>query len=271
MLQRYLLKRLALILTLSLGLSFYSYSQWSFTAGLGGTVYVGDVGTSVLNRPAINADIWYQFNKNFSYRLSSGFAWLKGTDESSFAIERDGPVLNRKRDFETLTYEFFGEFVYHKNFNRVTPYIGIGAGILFMGVTSRNYTPGKSFSNIHSFGSRSPEGRDIPNWTQIISTSLGVKYALTGKFSLLLEYSGKLTMTDILDGVSARQVSNNASDIWFDEGRLGGNPDSNDAYGVLSLKVMYTPKQYLKNSQYMDFRRTQETKRFKRRKTWKRW
>lgn len=271
MIQKNTIQKFLLSIGLFIGLISSGNAQWSFAAGVGESVYVGDIGTKVFAGPAINADIWYQFSKNFSYRLSSGFVWMKADDDNSFPTSTGGTVL-RGRDFETVTYEIFGDFIYQRNYGRISPYFGLGAGVLFMGVSSRNYITG-GFSNTHAAGVRSPEGRDLPNWTQIISASLGVKYAINGKFSLLLEYSGKATLTDILDGVSARNPSPNAADFWFPNSnqRLGGGPDANDMYGVLSLKVMYTPKQYRKHSQYMDYRRQQEYKRFKRRKTWKRW
>lgn len=237
------------------------------SVGTGTTSYFGE-----LNNPSDRFDT--KLNLNFGLQMfvaerisvRSEVTWfqLKGTDEEA----DDSGRLNRNLSFTSNNFEFNVEGIIYlfpkgaryyqrKQFN---VYAFAGIGIM-------NYNPAAKvpdeFNGVpldgagKNIGLRSlqTEGVKYGAFTPVIPIGIGIKYKIGPFFNLSLEGGHRKTFTDYLDDVSTVYVDNGSfsdpvaaaladrsPEIGLSTRSAGskrGNPDKDDAYFIMNVKVEY--------------------------------
>ncbi|MCC6726153.1 MAG: outer membrane beta-barrel protein [Saprospiraceae bacterium] len=202
-----------------LALPFASQAQ-HLEAGilLGGANYVGDLSNNssnlYLKETKFAAGLFVKQNLNDLFAVRLGFNWarISGQDAN---VRNDDFVHDRNLSFRTTLMEFglTGEW----NILGYQPY-GLSrpfSPYLFLGVAGTKYTPKARYQgnweNLQSLGTEGQgmDGLDDPykTFAFAIPFGVGVKYALTDRINLGLEFGARPTFTDYLDDVSGNYVS----------------------------------------------------------------
>jgi hypothetical protein len=180
---------------------------------LGAAHYFGDLNTQTgLQQPGLAAGVFYrmQLNNYVAVRLSANFARLGYADRKQPSNEFQ---RLRNLDFRTNVWEGVvqGDFNFFR-FNpinpaeRVTPYLTLGAGVLFYDPYTylegrRHYLRGLGTEGQTAWGYY-PEKKPYGNTALVVPFGLGVKWALNAGTTLNFEVAYRFTGTDYLDDVS---------------------------------------------------------------------
>lgn len=161
--------------------------------GVGAGFYIGDFNNTVFSnqKPAFSAYWRYIFDHYNSLKVSLGYTGIKGSTKDHDSFYPQDPN-DKKADATPLNYEFSGSIVdlscmYEINFfpygfyqdffghKRLTPYLQLGAGMAYA-------DKGKSMAF------------NIP-------IGCGVKYRVSRRVNLSLDWAMHFTLSDKLDGV----------------------------------------------------------------------
>lgn len=220
------------------------FAQFSATIGPGVTSYSGDVsGVEVQNaRPALNVELWYQFNRNLYIKSGAGV----------YQISANDVFENRNRAFQATNFEVYSTLMLGGDPSwRLMPFGYAGLGITTISPQyAINNDQGEFFLDAKELQT---EGRDIPGAALTFPMGLGFRFRLNDKLALVADAGIRFANTDLLDGVSTRSIEvaslSQEAVNYFEairpEGINGaetlsnGNPDSNDVYGIFSLKLLF--------------------------------
>ena len=226
------MKKLLIIIT-----SLYLFSQetngqlwklhrYEVTGGIGTTQFYGDIGgysndenllgikdfTFLNTRMNINASVRYRFLENVSARLNLAFGLFHSTDEK-------GSNENRGFESESMFFEpsIIGEYYFIRNrgensfmfqkrnrsalhsiFASLDIYAFAGFGGLSYKVTPNDIL--------------APYVTGTSGFTGVVPLGVGVNMFYSGKFNFGIEWGGRFTFTDILDGFTSEQSI--ANDIY---------------------------------------------------------
>ncbi|MEQ8703292.1 MAG: DUF6089 family protein [Phaeodactylibacter sp.] len=197
--------------------------RWSAAAVAGTTVLQGDLSGSRFgdfNKMGIvvGGHIHYQFKPNFALRIQGVSGDLVGDD-------LDKPSGSKGFAFRTLFSEGSALLEWHflqseKQTYRWSPYLGLGAGLLF-------FEPNVDFRRTPKEGPIPGEEADIladkgsPQW--VVPGVFGLHYTLNDHWRLGAEVNLRASFSDYLDGVSQ-----------------SANPEFNDWFMSTSLSMAYT-------------------------------
>jgi hypothetical protein len=287
--------------TLAIALVFYStsYSQLSagnyFEAGVtvGPMVFLGDlgghqgIGTTFLKDYNMNATkLTYGLyvaahpSELLGIRLSANFGSIEGDD--NYIVNKGGlevARLNRNLNFKStiteanLLFEVYPTVLFEDQptdqWGRLRPYGLLGVGVFHFNSMGQYVDPNTSATTwvylqpLHTEGEGFVANRPNYALTQIeIPMGFGVKYYVSDKVNLGLEFLYRKTFTDYIDDVSTTFVDpavlaanlpsgtatiatamSNKSPLQgipgsnYNPGDKRGDPTQNDAFFTLALKV----------------------------------
>ena len=220
------LRILAILIMLSTSLA--SAQMFELGGFVGGSNYIGDVGSSDYIRPnslAVGGVFKWNVSERYAYRASIMFSTLHASDKMSDSRGRFERGLNFSNQvFEgALGMEFnFWEFDLGPFSRSVTPYIyGGGAVVRYEELDYANLNPGTTAT------------RNEKKTTFAIPMALGVKAKINTRFVLGAEIGVRYTFTDNLDG-SYPKSTEEVPKIRF------GNVLSDDWYVFSGFTLTYT-------------------------------
>ena len=211
------------------------YSKYELGLKAGVFIYQGDLAPSDAGsyktlRPQFGLFASRLLSRSFSARLNFDAGSIKGDDSrySSPAWRRD-----RNFKFNSPVYELSAQLVWDilgRNYNRpaksFSPYIFAGIGYSYIDVHSdwsnMNTAVFTAESNVPA-GLVADAAASNRHGNLVFPAGIGLRYALSQKFSLIGESSYRFTSTDYLDGFS-----------------YSANPSKKDHYYNHSLGVVYS-------------------------------
>ncbi|MGB3851538.1 MAG: hypothetical protein WA958_16340 [Tunicatimonas sp.] len=218
--------------------------RMSWAAGIGLTQYGGDVneGQMGTHRAALNVEGWYPLTDR--WQLKSGFSvyGLRGQDTDP----------SRARSFRARNVELYSSALYYFRRGYLTPFAYAGLGI----TTSR--PRGESQLGLWDLRDVQPEGQRVPGLLAMVPFGVGLEYEINPMLSVVVDAAARYVLSDQLDAVSQETVNREAlSPLAVDyyqslsdpvtrrlaenEPLVGGNSATNDWYGILSVKIKFTP------------------------------
>ena len=141
----------------------------------------------------------YNMNPNVSFKLAANYVNISGTDENARIQE----LRNRNLSFASSMFE--GMFAVEVNIPGFQPYAlnQPFSPYLYAGVSLTQFTPQAFYlDQWYDLQPLQTEGVSYSNTTFGIPFGLGVKFAVTDKFSIGLDFGARYTFTDYLDDVS---------------------------------------------------------------------
>lgn len=258
---RKLLVVIALILVADLAFaqSFYAIRKSRaliLVAGTGTSTYFGELanpGNYIDAKPNFNAGLQYYFTPRISTRAELTWFTLEGTDSKA----DDGSRVKRNLSFQSNNVElaFTGAFNLFPNGNRYyrRPYFNVygfgGVGVLYMNPKAEYQGQKYALQPLKT------EGVDYSRIGLVIPFGLGVRLKAGPNFNVALEGGYRKTFTDYLDDVStvhpgtaafaepiAAALSDRRPELGFAAAPAGtkrGNPDNDDGYFLLNVKIEY--------------------------------
>ena len=221
-----------------------SAERWSFAAGPGLTQYIGDVNEESVgnNRLAFTLEGWYPLTDR--WQLKSGI--------SVYGLRAEDTDITRMRSFRTTNLEFYSSALYYFRRGYLTPFAHVG-----LGATTSSPRGESPLGNWHLRDVR-PEAEKVPGLLGMVPFGIGLEYEVTPVLSVVVDASARYVLSDQLDAVSQTVVASEAlsplaveyhaslSDnvarrITEEESIVGGNPATNDWYGMFSVKLKFTP------------------------------
>ncbi|MCS4237551.1 hypothetical protein M2306_002403 [Myroides gitamensis] len=177
------------ILLLTMPLAYAQIHEVGF--GLGGTNYVGDIGSAqFINPKNIGYNVFYRWNKSprHSYRLSFSQHKLTGNDADASSESRKERGLRFDNTLQQLSlgieFNFF-EFDLHQENFAMTPYLYAGlSGIRYSDIYHRNKKMIKGDKKYNA----------------AIPFAAGMKIRVNPQININAEVTATYTFTDNLDG-----------------------------------------------------------------------
>lgn len=231
-----------------------------FEAGpwLGTAHYFGDLNTTYqIDKPGLAGSLAlrYNFNQRIAVMAKASAMRLAGDDfKSSNAFERD-----RNLSFFTNLFELGGQIEFnffpykHGDKERFsTPY-------LFLGASGFHFDPRTKYNGsavrLQPLGTEGQAlGKEYSLFQSAILYGMGFKYDLSPSWSLNMEISARTLFTDYLDDVStvypasdqlavrgplSSILSDRSLSQLYEPGRQRGDRREADAYGMLTVGLMY--------------------------------
>ncbi|WP_345109207.1 outer membrane beta-barrel protein [Hymenobacter algoricola] len=196
-----------------------------FTVGGGVALYNGDLAENVANNfpgPSVSLGLLYLVRPHLVVGGEFTYFQIGAKDQAperglSFQGRNESLVAFVRYELLRDESEFAGA---RRPAALVKPYLKAGAGFLL-------YNPKVYLGNQRPAGNTvylTPEVNDYPATALVAPVGLGFDFRLTPKIGAALEATYNFTSTDRLDDVSAR-----------------GNPNLKDGYGLVELKLEYSP------------------------------
>ncbi|MBB1148779.1 MULTISPECIES: DUF6089 family protein [unclassified Myroides] len=211
---------LTFIILLSMPLAHAQIHEVGF--GLGGTNYVGDIGsTQFINPKNLGYNVFYRWNKSprHSYRVSFSQQKLVGNDADASSESRKARGLRFDNTIQQLSlgieFNFF-EFDLHQENFAMTPY-------LFAGISGVRYT------DLYYRGSRLSKGDK--KYTGAIPFAAGMKIRVHPQININAEVTATYSFTNNLDGSYPAESK-------LENFRFGKN--GNDWFFYSGITISYT-------------------------------
>ena len=200
--------------------------RYEAEAGLGGTFYMGDIGTITptdnllglkdvafrFTRPVVHAGFRYKLYKKIAIKLNLNLAWIYGDDQYG-SNDRRGYVFTSTLFESTLQGEYY--IIADKSANN------------YLMMKNKGVIPFGSFISLYGFAGlgpvfstpkikEDPYNRAIANpkhVTMAFPLGLGLKYGLTPKWKLGFELGIRYTLSDELDAFTSQY--SHANDVYY--------------------------------------------------------
>lgn len=249
--------------------SFYNYRRGRdiiASLGTGTTTYFGDLkdnGDYFDPKFNLNLGLQYFFNNRVSGRVELQWFSLEGADEDS---EENGKI-NRNLSFKSNNYELNAvgmiqafpngtRYYQRKDFNF---YAFAGIGLIYFNPKAEYQGEKYALQPIQT------EGVKYSRVAIVIPYGVGIKYKIDPFWNVGIEAGFRQTFTDYIDDVSTTYIDNSSfsdpvhaaladrrPEIGLSKQEAGsqrGNPDKNDNYLILNLKVeFYLPADFLSSA-----------------------
>lgn len=223
------------------------------TVGTGTTSYFGDLndpGDRFDAEPNVNVGLQYYFNERFGARAEVTWFQLEGTDEDVFPVRN---LSFHSNNFELNVIGIFDIIPQGRRFYQretVMPYVFLGVGLVY-------FNPQADYQGeTYALQPLQTEGVDYSRVAFMVPFGGGVKFKVSPFFNIGLEVGYRHAFTDYMDDVSTTYVDkshlppDNIERILADrrpeadlppwpEGHIRGNPEDNDGYAILNLKLEY--------------------------------
>ncbi len=220
----------------------------------GGSYYLGDLNPSRhfgMMKPAYGLFIRYNYNSRWAFKIDAYRGEVAGNDALSNANPQRGLSFKSKiTDLSAMVeFNFFDYFIGTRK-NTISPYIFGGVGVFF-------FNPTADGVNLRDLGTEGQnvgfDGRKKYNlFNYCIPFGLGVKYSLSSRFGLAVEWGLRKTFTDYIDDVSTTYYLDgdninpaNTADYLSDPTGLHkpymerGNSKANDWYAFTGISLSY--------------------------------
>ncbi len=191
------MRKFVLFLVLLAGISHVHAQRWSMSAGLGGTMYKGDLSDWHLMpsfsqlktiNTAVNFQVRYQPKQALAYRAKLSFTGIDGDGSNS----PQASISYSTNSFSSPLIELAGlvdynfkDYQANRNIRNWTPFVYGGLAYAFV----------------------SPAGATIPNpktfFTWAIPFGVGVKAQISNRMGIQWEFGTSKSLTNILDGQPA--------------------------------------------------------------------
>jgi hypothetical protein len=220
----------------------------------GGAYYVGDLNPGyhfLMPKPSFGGMIRYNHGTRWAFRLGGYRGEVAGDDARSNARDTRGLSFESKITEVSAVAEFnFFDFYVGTKKNIVTPFIFGGLGAFF-------YNPKINGVSLRDLGTEGQnvgfDGRTQYNlYSFCLPFGLGIKYSLSRRFGVSVEWGLRKTLTDYIDDVSrtyyldGEQINpENAGEILSDPTQLHkpymerGNSRTNDWYAFFGVSLSY--------------------------------
>lgn len=259
---------ISLLLVIFTGANIYAQS---FEPGIvgGGMYYLGDINSkSHFNQMKSAVGVMGRYN--LDDRWSFKFSILKGSvsdaDSLYNDLDNDAKNIDRGLHFRSSITEIgamveFNFWPYEVGTeNNITPYIFGGVSAFFFHPEAINpVDPSKGYDGLRKYGTEGQLSNDQKvNSDTIYSESafsipfgIGIKYSLTDRIGLSVEWGLRKTFTDYLDDIStnyyldAPSEPNTAAVLLSDPlrshyaGMQRGNPETKDWYAFFGVSLTY--------------------------------
>lgn len=291
------LKVAVILLTLSLiyyqgfSQSFYTYGGRDAIAsvGVGTSTYYGDLqdpGDYMDAKPSLAIGLQRFYTNRIAARLEATYFRLSGDDSDAEAQGRVVRNLSFRSDnIEVNLVGILNAFPKGRRFYQrppLNPYGFAGIGVIYYNPKAKipdEDWNGNRLLNAGKYTELQPlqtEGVSYQRFAIVVPFGFGVKYKISPFTNIALEGGYRLTFTDYLDDVSTTyQLHNSIEDpltqaladrrheidlapLGLEEDHIRGNPDENDGYFLLSIKLEY----YLP-TQILNFNKKNNRKRYK--------
>jgi len=197
--------------------------------GLGGGIanYRGDMSPIInITQPAPHAAFFYRYNANeaWSFRLNAALGQIRGADTKS----HDLVAKARGHEFLTNVFEFSGQIECNflnfgngkpKKPQKFSPYFLAGLG-MFKLESIRNNSP------------------TYNTWARCVPLGLGIKYLITNKLQLNMEFGARFTSTDYLDDLGINTNSSFPANSQNTK-LYQGDPNTKDMYFFSHVSLSY--------------------------------
>lgn len=221
------------------------------TVGTGTTSYFGDLndpGDRFDAKPNINLGLQYYFNERIGARAEVTWFQLSGTDEEVHPIRNLSFYSN---NFEVNLVGIIDIIPHGSRFYQretVTPYFFAGFGLIYFNPMA-DYQ-GQSYA----LAPLQTEGVDYSRVSLVFPYGGGVKFKAGPFFNIGLEVGYRHALTDYIDDVSTvyvdksgapeieRALADRRPEAGFEPwepGHIRGNPEDNDGYAILNIKIEY--------------------------------
>jgi hypothetical protein len=249
-----------LLLTILLFFTYQLRAQtWEIGGSIGGAGYIGDLNpNNPVKISGVSAGIFGKrnFDGYFSAKLNIGVGNIAAYDSRSGSPQFRDRNLNFKDQLRevSLTGEFnFMNYIPDAGHNKYTPYIFTGIGISSYAPQAQDFHGNEvSLRHLRTEGQLKAYG----NNTVVIPYGLGIKYNLSGKFTVMADMGYRYAFTDYLDDVSGvypdksklSQISALLSDRSGEKtgnfigtaGSQRGDFKSHDTYFFLNFTISFT-------------------------------
>lgn len=258
----YLITSLVVITVFSsFGQSFYSARRERsliFVGGMGLSTYFGELktGNSFDTKPTLNAGLQYYLSEHVSARVDATWFQLSGSD----AVADPTGALGRKDrnlSFLSNNFEISGTLAFSimstggRYYRRPTLniYGFTGLGLCYFNPTTEYKGETYSLPSIQT------EGVSYSTFTPVIPIGVGLRVKVARDFNLAFEGGFRMTFTDYLDDASSKTypttftsplqqaLSYRGVELTppgvLTDGKVRGNPKTNDAYFLLNVKLEY--------------------------------
>jgi hypothetical protein len=212
----------------------------------GASYYIGDINTRrhfLANHPALGAFFRYSTNYRYAFRLGFNYGSISGNDAASGEPDQ----IERNINFRSKIYEAYSiaEFNFveyrigHDRF-RFTFFIFAGLGGYMFDPASN---AGMGYQPVRSLQT---EGKKYPKYQLAVPFGVGIKWTLTDKIGMGLEWGPRRTFTDYLDDVSGTYPEHVTNGGGFTDrttngsakpGGMRGNPRTRDWYFFYGLSL----------------------------------
>ena len=241
---------------------------WSFTLGAGVSGYLGDLVEKhkMFRSPSysVSGGFSYRYNKHLDGRIEFSALRVKAEDSKNKRADLKARNLNftsNVYDFNlAIDYNFIGLDEHHK----FSPYVFAGIGLCHFDPYTNDRNGNKVY--LRPLGTEGqglslyPDRKKYARTVIELPFGLGLKYALTSKLLLGLEFKYRYLDTDYFDDVSTTYphrpslaASNPSAPMLSYRGDelpggapyptgsniTRGNPDKNDSYYTLQFKIAY--------------------------------
>ncbi|UZR95113.1 outer membrane beta-barrel protein [Chondrinema litorale] len=235
---------LTVIVLFLFSISTNLFAQFSAAIGPGFASYSGDVSGEKFNdiRPALNMELWYQFNRNLYLKTGASIYQIAATDVFE----------DRNRDFKATNFELYTSLMLGGAPEwKLMPFGYAGVGLSTNDPQyAMNTDQGKVFLDAKELNT---ESRDIPGAELIVPMGIGLRYRLNDRIAIVADGGLRFTTSDLLDGLSTRTIEvaslSQEAVNYFETIRPNGingaetigngNPEKNDVYGIFSVKILF--------------------------------
>jgi hypothetical protein len=249
-----------LLLIILLFLTYQLRAQtWEIGGSIGGAGYMGDLNpNNPVKVSGVSAGIFGKrnFDGYFSAKLNIGVGSIAAYDSRSNNPQFRDRNLNFKDQLReaSIIGEFnFMNYIPDAGRNKYTPYIFTGIGITSFAPQAQDFQGGtRSLRPLKTEG----QVKTYNDKTVVIPYGLGIKYNLSGKFTIMADMGYRYAFTDYLDDVSgvypnkqgmgttARLLSDRSGEITGNyigtAGSQRGDFKSHDTYFFLNFTISFT-------------------------------
>lgn len=252
--------------------------------GIGTSTYFGELandGDYFDAKPTLSAGLQYYFGNRISARAEVSWFQLKGDDAKADDNSRKKRNLNFiSNNFEVSLVGQINLFPMGQRFYQ-RPKLNVYA---FGGISALYFNPKTEYQGKkYALQPLQTEGVSYNRFQPVIPYGLGIRYMFDPFFNISIEGGYRLVFTDYLDDVStvhlgpgafsdpiAQALSDRRPELGLPAAPAGtqrGNPDANDGYYHLMLKVeYYLPNNFLFGSGQKKLYRNKRKVYYKRRR-----
>lgn len=169
----------------------------------GGSYYLGELNPGVPfanTKPAFGVSARYSKSSRWSFKLSYTRGQVTGSDDQfSGVVNRDLSFNTTLNDIALVAEFSFWEYFTGSKHNFFSPY-------LFGGIGFFTFTPksldGVKLRPLGTEGQNEPGGSPYNQYSLSVPFGIGIKYSLTKRIAMNVEWGMRKTFTDYIDDVS---------------------------------------------------------------------